>query len=88
MGHGLDMIELIMIRDDVDKIASTVWRLSDTHKHVFVSGRIGPFDVPAVRVLPPKVTDCRYTARRARNLLSLSRLSGRCGGYPTRTSTC
>jgi len=39
---GLDMIELIMVRDDVDKIASTVRRLSDTHKYVFVSGGIGP----------------------------------------------
>jgi molybdenum cofactor synthesis domain-containing protein len=39
---GLDMIELIMIRDDTEKIASTVRRLSDTHKYVFVSGGIGP----------------------------------------------
>jgi len=39
---GLDTIEFSMIRDDIDHIAATVRRLSDTHKYLFVTGGIGP----------------------------------------------
>lgn len=39
---GLDTVEVVMIRDDQNKIAETVRRLSDSHKYVFVTGGIGP----------------------------------------------